>query len=129
MRIIAFTSATILSATIALGAEGDAQLGEKVFRKCRACHEIGDDAKAKVGPPLNGIIGIQAGTQESFEGKYSKAMIEAGANGLVWTEETLDTYLEKPKDVVDGTKMSFPGLKKEGDRANVIAYLAQFVSN
>jgi cytochrome c2 len=133
MRTVAFGTAILLSAVLseatALGADGDAELGEKVFRKCKACHEIGKDAKAKVGPALNGIIGIPAGTQESFEGKYSNAMIEAGENGLIWSEETLDTYLEKPKDLVDGTKMSFPGLKKEQDRSNVIAYLKQFDSD
>lgn len=107
-------------------AEGDIKKGEKVFRKCKACHAVGEDAKAKVGPVLNAIMGKQAGTHESFEGKYSEAMIEAGKGGLVWNEEELSAYLEKPKDLVEGTKMSFPGLKKEEDRLNVIAYLKQF---
>lgn len=118
----------IVLAVIPAGAcaAGDPELGEKVFRKCKACHAVGEDAKAKVGPVLNGIMGSTAGTHESFEGKYSKAMIAVGENGLVWNEETLSAYLEKPKELVDGTKMSFPGLKKEEDRANVIAYITQF---
>jgi len=107
-------------------ADGDAGLGEKVFRKCRACHMVGEDAKAKAGPVLNGVMGRQAGTLESFEGKYSKAMIEAGEGGLVWNEETMSDYLEKPKELVPKTKMSFAGLKKEDERANVIAYIITF---
>ena len=112
--------------TTTAAAEGDAELGENVFRKCKACHAVGENAKAKVGPVLNDIMGMQAGTHESFEGKYSAAMIEAGEGGLVWDEESVAAYLEKPKEMVPKTKMSFPGLKEEEDRANVVAYLKQF---
>jgi cytochrome c len=105
-------------------AEGDAAKGEKVFKKCKACHAVGDGAKNKVGPALNGIVGATAGQVADF--KYSKAMLEAGEGGLVWDEANLATYLTKPKDLVKGTKMSFAGLKKEQDRADVIAYLNGF---
>lgn len=105
-------------------AEGDAEKGEKVFKKCKACHMVGENAKKRVGPPLNDIIGAKAGIQEGY--KYSKAMVDAGAGGLMWTDEKLHAYLEKPKDLVPGGKMAFPGLKKEEDRANVIAYLKKF---
>ena len=105
-------------------AEGDAAKGEKVFKKCKACHAVGDGAKNKVGPALNGIVGATAGKVADF--KYSKAMIEAGEGGLVWDEANLAAYLTKPKDLVKGTKMSFAGLKKEQDRADVIAYLSGF---
>lgn len=105
-------------------AEGDADKGKKVYNKCKACHMVGENAKKRVGPPLNNIIGAKAGAQEDY--KYSKAMKEAGENGLVWDDEKLDAYLKKPKDVVPKGKMAFPGLKKDSDRANVIAYLKQF---
>ena len=105
-------------------ADGDAAAGEKVFRKCKACHAVGEGAKNKVGPQLNGIVGMPAGKVESF--KYSKGMLEAADGGLVWDEETLSAYLTKPKDVVPKTKMSFAGLRKEEDITNVIAYLQTF---
>ena len=107
-------------------AEGDVASGEKVFKKCAACHAVGEGAKAKVGPVLNGLIGRTAGTNEEYASKYSKDMVEAGAGGLVWNDETLNTYLENPKGMIKKTKMSFAGLKKEEDRADVIAYLKTF---
>lgn len=104
-------------------AEGDAAKGEKIFRKCKACHAV-EEGKNKVGPSLFNIIGRTPGTVEGF--RYSKAMAAFGTDGHVWDEETLATFLEKPKDLVDKTKMAFVGLKKEQDRADVIAYLKQF---
>ena len=120
---VVFTSALLMTLSAA-HAEGDAAKGEKVFNKCKACHMVGDNAKKRVGPPLNNIIGAKAGAQEDY--KYSSAMVKAGEDGLVWDDEKLAAYLEKPKDVVPKTKMAFPGLKKESDRADVIAYLKQF---
>ncbi|MBN9672575.1 c-type cytochrome [Roseibium aggregatum] len=105
---------------------GDAAQGEKVFKKCRACHAVGEGAKHKVGPELNDVFGRTAGSIDGF--KYSKAMIAAGNEGLVWDETTMATYLEKPKAMIKGTKMAFAGLKKDDDVANVIAYLATFSS-
>ena len=105
-------------------AAGDADKGKKVFNKCKACHMVGENAKKRVGPPLNNIIGAKLGVQEGY--KYSKAMVAAGEGGMVWDEETLSAYLLKPKDVVPKGKMAFPGLKKESDRVNVIEYLKQF---
>ncbi|WP_412177424.1 c-type cytochrome [Mesorhizobium sp. YC-39] len=101
----------------------DAAAGEKVFTKCKACH-IADEDKNKVGPSLNGVIGRTAGTHPDF--KYSEAMIAAGKSGVVWDEPTLTTYLHDPRGMVKGSKMVFPGLKKDEDVANVIAYLKQF---
>lgn len=103
---------------------GDPANGEKVFRKCKACHQVGEGAKPKTGPVLNGVIGRTAGTTEGF--KYSKAMIGAGEEGLVWTVEKLDEYLTNPRQFVKGNRMSFAGLKRDKDRADVIAYLATF---
>ncbi len=105
-------------------AEGDPAEGEKVYRKCRACHEVGEDAKNKVGPMLNGIIGAAAGQVADFN--YSDALMEAAADGLTWDEETLAAFLKKPKDLIDKTKMSFNGLRKDDEIADVIAYLATF---
>jgi len=102
---------------------GDAEKGERVFKKCKSCHELGPDAKAKTGPILNGIIGRAAGAEDF---KYSKVMMEAAEGGLVWTPEALAAFLKKPKEYMKGTKMSFAGLRKEKDQANVIAYLATF---
>jgi cytochrome c2 len=100
---------------------GDIDAGEKVFKKCKACHVV-DAEKNKTGPHLVNIMGRTAGSLESFK-KYSKAMKESG---IVWNEETLNGYLEKPKAYIKGTKMAFAGLKKEEDRENVIAYLKSF---
>ncbi len=107
-------------------AQGDAAAGEKVFKKCASCHAVGEGAKNKVGPELNNLTGRIAGSLPDF--KYSKPMIEAGAGGLVWTAETLHEFLTKPKDFVKGTKMSFPGLKDQGDIDNLVAYLDTFAT-
>jgi len=95
--------------------------GEKLFKRCTACHAIGQGAKNKVGPELNAIIGRTAGTLPDFS--YSDAMKAAGAGGLVWTKETLAEYLASPKAKVPGTKMAFSGLKKPAERDAVIAYI------
>src|SRR5512138_31418 len=115
--------ALALSAAPAL-AEGDAASGEKIFKRCAACHAVGDEAKHKVGPHLNEVVGRAAGGAEGF--KYSKAMAEAGAAGTVWSDETLDAYLADPKGYIKGNRMSFAGLRKEDERADVIAYLKSF---
>ena len=96
---------------------GDAAKGEKVFRRCKACHYI-DKEKNKTGPHLVDIIGRAAGAVEGYQ--YSKAM--AGSS-LVWDEATLAGFLTKPKKYLKGTKMAFVGLRKESDIADVIAYL------
>ena len=124
MRVAAFFTAisiVILSAGHSLAQ--DAAAGEKVFAKCKACH-VADEDKNKIGPTLKGVIGRTVGTLEGY--KYSPAMVEAGKGGMVWDEATLAEYLKAPKEVVKGTKMAFPGLKKDEDLANVIAYLKQF---
>ena len=105
-------------------AEGDAAAGEKVFRKCKSCHAVGDGAKNKVGPMLDGIVGMAAGQNPDF--KYSDSLLEKAGEGLVWDEATIAAFLAKPKDVIPKTKMSFAGLRKEDDIADVIAYLATF---
>lgn len=98
-----------------------AKKGEKVFKKCKACHQLGDGAKNRVGPILTGIVGAPAGAVEGF--KYSKPMVAAAEGGLVWDEAELTAFLAKPKSYMKGTKMSFAGLKKESEQASVIEYL------
>lgn len=98
--------------------------GEKVFKKCKACHQVGESAKNRTGPVLNGVVGGPAGHVGDF--KYSKPMAAAAADGLVWTDENLAAFLAKPKAYMKGTKMSFAGLKKDDDIQAVIAYLQSF---
>ena len=96
---------------------GDAKAGEKVFRKCKACHYV-DKEKNKSGPHLVNIVGRAAGSVDGF--KYSKAMKNSG---LTWDEATLAEFLKKPKAYLKGTKMAFAGLRKDKDIDDVIAYL------
>ena len=99
----------------------DAALGEKVFLKCKACHQIGEGAKNAVGPVLNGVVGRKAGIYPDYS--YSDANKNSG---LTWDEATLKEYLKNPRAKVQGTKMIFPGLTKDDDIDNAIAYLKQF---
>lgn len=99
------------------------EAGEGVFKKCQACHQVGEGAKDRTGPVLNGIVGRAAGASESFAKKYSKAMQAAAEEGLVWTEDELSDFLENPRSFMKGTKMSFAGLKSEEDRKAIVAYL------
>lgn len=124
MIIRLFCAAMLIALPTAVSAEqGDAVAGKKIFKKCKVCHFV-DKPKKKIGPSLQGVIGRTAGTWGKY--KYSKAMKAAGVGGLVWTVDKLDEYLVKPKALVPGTKMAFPGLKKRQDRANVIAYIESF---
>ncbi|MGB7321572.1 MAG: c-type cytochrome [Albidovulum sp.] len=98
--------------------------GEKVFKKCKACHQVGEGAKNKVGPILTGIVDHPAGAVEGF--KYSKALTEAADGGLIWTETELAAFLAKPKSYLKGTKMTFAGLKKDEEIAALLEYLRSF---
>ena len=97
---------------------GDIAHGEKVFKKCSACHMIAADGKNMIGPNLWGVIGRKAGAIDDY--KYSKAML---AYAKEWTFEEMNSYLIKPQAYVKGTKMAFAGLRKEKDRASVILYM------
>ncbi len=113
----------LVAGALALGAQSalaqDAAKGEKVYKKCKACHAL-EAGKKKVGPSLAGIFGRKAGTVEGF--KYSKAMVDSG---IVWDAETISAYMADPKGYIPKNRMAFPGLKKEADRANLIAYLKE----
>ena len=119
-RLPALAAVVALTLAGSAHAEGDAAKGERVFNKCKSCHTLEQGGKNKLGPNLFGFLGRAAGAVEGF--KYSKAMLESG---IVWDEEALDAYLEKPKDLVPRTKMAFPGLRNEQQRADLIAYLTQ----
>jgi cytochrome c len=120
-RSLLAAALTTAFAVPTLAQDGDPVAGEKAFRKCAACHSIEPDGPSRVGPNLHGVVGRTTGTLEGF--KFSDAMVEAGASGHVWTPEELDIYLENPKQAMPGNKMTFPGLKKPEERADVIAYL------
>jgi cytochrome c len=114
-------AAFALAGSLSAASAQDAALGEKVFLKCKACHQIGEGAKDAVGPVLNGVVGRKAGTYPDYN--YSDANKNSG---ITWDVATLKEYLKNPRAKVPGTKMIFPGLTKEDDIDNVIAYLKQF---
>ncbi len=121
-KILAAATALVFAAAVGGGtalAGGDPEKGEKVFKKCKTCHTV-KAGKKKIGPHLEGIFGRKAGSLEGY--KYSKAMRESG---LTWDEATLDEYLASPRKMIKGTKMTFPGLRKEQQRQDVIAYLKE----
>ena len=122
--IVAFGFTLMPLSATAQDLEIDLAKGAKVFKKCKACHMVGDKARNLVGPHLNGIVGGEIAQVEGF--RYSKAMTAYGEQEGVWSEELLDAYLLSPRKAVKGTRMSFAGLRKPQDRANVIAYLKQF---
>jgi cytochrome c2 len=127
--------ATVLSFSLIAGSAladshsaGDPVKGQKVFKKCLACHAVGEGAKIKVGPPLTDVVGRKAASYEGY--KYGKSIAAAAETGLVWSEEEIFAYLAHPRNYLRAkledkkakSKMAFR-LKKEQDRADVIAYL------
>ena len=102
----------------ALLALGDINHGEKVFKKCSACHLVNKGGDNKIGPALYGVLGRKVASIESY--KYSKAMASYDKK---WTFEEMNGYLKKPQKYIKGTKMAFAGLRKEKDRASVILYM------
>lgn len=101
--------------------------GEKVARKCKACHTFEEDGKNKAGPPLWNVVNRPVAAADDF--KYSSAMTEFAAGGKTWSYEELDAFLAAPKEHVPKTKMAFAGLKKEEDRAAILAYLRSLSSD
>jgi cytochrome c len=110
-----------LFASISAVHAADPVAGEKVFKRCLACHMVGEDAKIRVGPVLNGLIGRKAGSYEGF--KYTEANKNSG---LVWDEATLSKYLKNPRATIPGTSMTFAGIRKDEEIDDLIAYLKQF---
>jgi cytochrome c len=117
--------ALLLASAGGAAAQGSAEQGEDLFKKrCKACHDIGDGAKTRVGPALNGVVGRKAAAAEGYS--YSSDLKALGAQGFVWDDQALGKYLQDPKTVVANGKMMFPGLKDEQDRKDLIAYLKKF---
>lgn len=111
-----------LSASGAM-ADGDPARGETVFRPCVACHMIGEGAVNRIGPHLNGLVGRPVGMEDGYD--YSEALLEAGVEGAEWSEIVLDRFLENPRGYLPGTSMVFRGVRREEDRADLIAYLLE----
>jgi cytochrome c len=101
----------------------DAASGEKIFVQCKACHQIGENAKNALGPVLNGLFGRKAGTIEGYS--YSPANKNSG---ITWDEATFREYIKDPRTKIPGTKMTFPGLKDPKQIDDIVAYLKQFDS-
>jgi cytochrome c len=108
----------------AIMALGDVTSGEKIFKKCAACHSINKGGKNKIGPALYNVVGRAVGGVDDY--KYSKALASYGKE---WTFEELNGFLLKPASYIKGTKMSYAGLRKEKDRASIIKYLNQNSDN
>lgn len=104
---------------------GDATAGAAVFaQQCKSCHQLGPDAQNRIGPVLTGIFGRTAARAAGFS--YSPSISRMGNDGLVWTLNTLDAYIENPKSLVSGTRMNYRGLKDATARADLLAYLRDF---
>jgi cytochrome c len=121
---ISATASLVLAVALPLAAlglpPGDPARGEKVYSRCFACHAIDRD---RTGPRHAGLFGRTAGSVPGFP--YSPAMKKAGANGLVWNDETLDKFLQNPTKFVPGTRMGYAGVKDDQERADLLAYLKQ----
>jgi cytochrome c len=114
-------SALIVAASSATAFAQDAEAGKASFNKCLACHSIGEDAKNKVGPELNGLDGRKSGTAPDYN--YSEANKNSG---ITWNEANFKEYIKDPKAKVPGTKMFFAGIKNENEVNNLWAYVSQF---
>lgn len=124
MRYWIALAAVAASGLTAAHADGDVTKGEQAFRVCMACHAIGPDAKNKVGPQLNGVVGRTWGSIADYS--YSTDLADGKAQGRTWDEATLDDYLTNPKHLAPKGKMGFTGIAQAEKRADVIAYLKQF---
>lgn len=103
---------------------GDPEKGKALFSQCKGCHEVGQGARDRIGPHLNGLFGRKAASHDGFA--YSKAMQRMGTDGLIWTYQTLNAYIENPRALVSKTRMSYRGMKDEQARADLLAYLRGF---
>ena len=120
MKSLVLVSLTI-AATMGMASAQDLAAGEQSFRKCSPCHAVGEDAKNKVGPVLNGLDGRKSGTVADYS--YSDANKEAA---ITWNEAAFRDYIQNPMAKVPGTKMAFAGIKNDAEIASLWAYLAQF---
>jgi len=114
-------TAAVLACSIPRALAQDAAAGEQSFRKCLPCHSVGEDAKNKVGPVLNGLEGRHSGTVEGYS--YSEANKNSG---ITWSEETFKEYIQDPRAKIPGTKMVFAGIKSDKEKSDLWTYLKQF---
>ena len=114
-------SAALLAASTSMAAAQDLAAGEQSFKKCFPCHSIGEGAKNKVGPVLNGLDGRKSGTVEGYS--YSDANKNSG---ITWGKDVFLEYIKDPKAKIPGTKMVFAGIKNEKEAGDLWAYLKQF---
>ncbi len=117
----------VLSCPAGAAETGDAGRGEALFGQCGKCHQIGKDAANRVGPHLNLLFGRRAGSLDDY--RYSKGLVRRGRDGMRWTFENLDAYIENPKALVSDTRMNFAGISDAADRADLLAYLRRFSDN
>jgi cytochrome c len=113
--------AALVAAMATAAPAADIENGKAVFGKCRACHQVGENAKNLVGPKLNGLFGRKAGSIEGFN--YSEAN---KTSGITWDEATFREYIKNPKEKIPGTKMVFAGIPDDQDIDDLVAYLKQF---
>ena len=111
----------MIAATMGMANAQDLAAGEQSFRKCSPCHAVGEDAKNKVGPALNGLDGRKSGTVADYS--YSDANKKAD---ITWNEAAFKEYIQNPMTRIPGTKMAFAGIKNETEIANLWGYLKQF---
>jgi len=111
----------LLVATVGIAQAQDLAAGEQSFRKCGPCHSVGEDARNKIGPVLNGIDGRKSGTAADYN--YSEANKKSE---ITWNEETFKEYISNPMTRIPGTKMAFAGIKNEKEIADLWGYLKQF---
>jgi cytochrome c len=114
-------AAGLLIASNAIAPAQDLAAGEQSYRKCFPCHDIGEGAKMKMGPPLNGLEGRKAGTIEGYN--YTEVNKNSG---IVWNDESFATYIRNPMQAMPGTRMAFVGIRNDKEIADLWAYLKQF---
>ncbi len=124
---VSLVAALVLGTGAAASVAGDAGRGAELFEQCSGCHEVGQGARHGIGPHLNSLFGRRAATLDDF--RYSASMRRAGTAGLEWRAGTLDRFLENPRAIASGTRMTFRGMAEPGERADLIAYLRRFSDN
>ena len=126
-RLLHHIAAFALIASPALAEVGDVETGERLFQQCSGCHQVGEGARNRIGPHLNGLFGRAAAGLDDF--RYSKSFQRMGAGGLEWHADTLDVFLENPRSMATGTRMSYRGMKDAQERKHLIAYLRVYSDN
>ena len=123
MRSLIIGAVVVVASSAAVLAQ-DIEAGQTSFKKCQVCHDVGEAAKNKIGPILNGLDGRKSGTVEGYS--YSDANKNSG---ITWSEATFKEYINDPRAKIPDTKMVFPGIKSEKEAGDLWAYLKQFDQN